>query len=232
MTDKKNDNSQVELDKTIIETTHKVEDFYTKNRKNINTAILVIAVIAIGFVGYKQWYLAPKETEAQGEIFMAQKYFDRDSFNLALNGNASFKGFAEIADAYSGTKVGNLANYYAGICNLRLGKFEEAIASLDQFSTSNELVAPLAEGAKGDAYVELGNLDKAVSQYKKAAGMNANKLTSPVFLKKAGLVLEEQQQYDEAVKVYTQIKDEFADAQEAQDIDKYIARASAMKEGK
>ncbi|MCU0441147.1 MAG: tetratricopeptide repeat protein [Bacteroidia bacterium] len=232
MTDKKQDKGQVELDQTILETTHKVEDFYTKHRKNINTSLLVIAAIAVGFFAYKQWYLAPKETEGQAEIFMAQKYFDRDSFNLALNGNASFKGFAEIADAYSGTKVGNLAHYYAGICNLRLGKFEEAIASLDQFSTTNELVAPLAEGAKGDAYVELGNLDRAVSQYKKAASMNENKLTSPVFLKKAGLVLEEQQQYEEAVNVYTQIKNDYPEAQEAQDIDKYIARASALKEGK
>ncbi len=224
-------NNELDLDKSLVETTHKVEAFYIKNKKNINTSLIALVVIVGGYLGYKQFYLAPKEAEAQKEIFMAQKYFEIDSFALALNGNDAFKGFSAIADEYSGTKVGNLAHYYAGICLLRTGAFQDAIDQLEDFSTTNELIAPLAEGAIGDAYVELADLDKGAKHYLKAAKMTSNKLTSPIFYKKAGLVFEEQKNYQEAIDAYTTIKTDFADAQEAQDIDKYIARATALSAG-
>lgn len=225
------ENNELDLDKTLADTTHKVEDFYHNNKKQINMALIAIVVIVGGYLGYKELIVKPMETEAQNEIFRAQKYFEMDSFNLALTGNDKFKGFEAIADEYGASKAGNLAHYYAGICNLRTGKYQEAIDHLESFSTENKLIGPLAEGAIGDAYVELGDLDKGAKHYLKAARMSKNKLTSPVFLKKAGMVFEEKQEFGEAVEVYTSIKKEFAESQEAQDIDRFIARAAAMKEG-
>ena len=84
MTDKKNDN--LDLDAALANTTHKVEDFYTKNKKNINTGILVLVVAVAGYFGLKQFYFEPREQEAQVEIFKAQQMFDVDSFNMALKG--------------------------------------------------------------------------------------------------------------------------------------------------
>jgi tetratricopeptide (TPR) repeat protein len=225
-------NNDLDLDKALVETTHKVEDFYSKNKKNINTALIALVVLVGAYIGYKKFYIEPKEAEGQKEIFMAQKAFEVDSFEIALKGNGTFKGFADIASEYSGTKAGNLAHYYAGICFLRTGAFQDAIDQLEDFSTSNELIAPLAEGAIGDAYVELGDLDQGAKHYTKAAKMNSNKLTSPVFFKKAGMVYEEQKDYSKAIDAYNTIKNDFSDAQEAQDIDKYIARATALNEGK
>ncbi|MFA6261949.1 MAG: tetratricopeptide repeat protein [Bacteroidia bacterium] len=228
MTDKKEHN-ELDLDKTLAATTHKVENFYHNNKKQINYAIVgVLAILAL-YVGFTKFYLSPLETEAQRESFAAQRYFDMDSFNLALNGNDQITGFETISDEYGLTKMGNLAHYYAGICNLRLGNFEAAIDHLESFSTGNKLVGPLAEGALGDAYVETGDLDKGVKHYIAAAKMSKNKLTAPVFYKKAGQVYEEQKEYGRALDMYETIKKDFADAQEAQDIDKYIARAKAME---
>jgi tetratricopeptide (TPR) repeat protein len=223
--------NNLDLDKTLVDTTHKVEDFYANNKKQINIALIAIVVLIGGYVGYKKLILEPMDIEAQKEIFMAQKYFEMDSFALALNGNDKFKGFEAIAEEYGAGKAGNLAHYYAGICNLRIGQYEAAIEHLEDFSTENLLIGPLAEGAIGDAYVELGDLDKGVSHYMKAARMSKNKLTSPVFLKKAGMVYEEKQSYGDALEAYQTIKKDFAESQEAQDIDKFIARATALKEG-
>lgn len=231
MTNKKQDNNELDLDKSLVETTHKVEHFFEENKKNLTIAGIALVVLVGGYFAYTNMYLKPKEAEAQKEVFMAQKYFEIDSFDLALKGNGTFKGFSDIANEYSGTKIGNLAHYYAGICHLRKGEFQEAIDQLEDFTTSNELIAPLAEGAKGDAYVELADLDKGVKHYMKAAKMNSNKLTSPIFLKKAGIVFEEQKNYAEALDAYNAIKKDFPDAQEAQDIDKFIARVTALKEG-
>lgn len=223
--------NNLDLDKTLVDTTHKVEDFYASNKKQINMAIIAIVVLIGGYVGYKKLIVEPMEIETQKEIFMPQKYFEMDSFALALNGNDKFKGFEAIAEEYGASKVGNLAHYYAGICNLRTGQYEAAIEHLEDFSTENLLIGPLAEGAIGDAYVELGDLDKGVNHYMKAARISKNKLTSPVFLKKAGMVYEEKQSYGDALEAYQTIKKDFAESQEAQDIDKYIARAKALKEG-
>lgn len=232
MTDKKHENQELDLDKKLADTTHFVEDFYHKNKKQLTYVLAALVVIIGGYVAYDQLYVSPMEDEAQKEIYHAQQYFDIDSFSLALNGNDKFKGFGAIADEYGSSKAGNLAHYYAGICNLRLGKYQEAIDHLESFSTDNKMISPMAEGAIGDAYVELGDLDKGVKHYVKAARMSKNKLTSPIFYKKAGLVYEEQKEYAEAVSVYETIKKDFSESQEAQDIDKYIARASALKEGK
>lgn len=227
MTDKKNDN--LDLDAALANTTHKVEDFYTKNKKNINTGILVLVVAVAGYFGLKQFYFEPREQEAQVEIFKAQQMFDVDSFNMALKGNGTFKGFADIASEYSGTKAGNLAHYYAGICMLRTGDYAGAVDMLEGFSSDNALVGPLAAGLLGDAYVESGEIEKGAKQYLKAARMSKNKLTSPVFFKKAGIAFEELKNYSDAVEAYNSIKNDYPDAQEATDIDKYIARASSLK---
>lgn len=225
-------NNNLDLDVALAKTQHSVEDFYSKNKKNINMVMIALVVVVAGYFGARKFYFEPKEAEAQNEIFKAQQYFDKDSFALALKGNAKFKGFADIADEYSGTKAGNLAHYYAGVCMLRTGDFTGAIDQLEGFSTDNKLVGPLATGLLGDAYVETNELEKGANQYLKAARMSKNKLTSPVFFKKAGIVYEELKNYNDAIDAYTNIKTDYPDAQEAQDIDKYIARATALKEGK
>ena len=69
--------------------------------------------------------------------------------------------------------------------------------------------------------------NKAVTYYKKAAAKYENSYTSPLFLKKLGLVYEEQKEYDAALKVYQKIKTGFPDSFEATSIDTYIARAEA-----
>lgn len=226
---KEEKNAELALDHQLLETTHKVEHFYHNYKKQINIFVVAAAVVVLSYVAYKMYYLEPKEKEAQGAMFNAQIWFEKDSFNLALKGQGDILGFEAIADEYGITKAGNLAHYYAGICFMRKGEFQSAIDQLDQFSSSNKLIGPLAEGLKGDAYVELNDLEKGAKLYIKAANMSKNKLTSPVFLKKAGLVYEELKSYGDAIDAYEKIKKEFSDAQEAQDIDKYIARATAEK---
>lgn len=220
---------QLDLDATLIETSHKVESFYENNKKGIQYGALVI-VLAIGaYMGFKTFYLEPKEKEAQSAMFQAQAWFEKDSFDLALNGQGSIEGFNSIAETYGLTNAGNLAHYYAGVCCMRKGDFAAAIDHLEDFSTSNELVGPLATGLLGDAYSESGDIDKAASQYMKAANQSKNKLTSPIFLKKAGIAFEEVKNYGKAADAYEKIKKEYAESQEASDIDKYIARSKALE---
>jgi tetratricopeptide (TPR) repeat protein len=207
----------------------RTEKYIEDNRKSLTIIIVAIAVVVGGYFGYKKFYLEPKETEAQSEMFVAERYFEQDSFKLALEGDGQNLGFLTIIDDYGFTKSANLSNYYAGICYLRLGKFQDAIDNLEQFDGNDRLVAPVALGATGDAYIELGNLKKGVKYYEKAAALNKNSMTSPIYLLKAGYVYEELKDNKNALKVYETIKYQYPTSDEARDIDKYI-EAAKMKQ--
>ena len=212
-----------------------VEQFYSKTEtfieENKNVLVGIVAALAIiigGYFAYNGFYLAPMQDEAQQEMFMAEKYFSQDSMNLAIYGDDVYAGFLEISDNYSGTKAGNLSNYYLGIAFLRTGQFEQAIDALNDFDSDDEMIGTIALGAKGDAYMELGDLNKAVSNYEKAANRRDNEFTSPLYLKKAAETYELLGEYDNAVEHYKSIKEDYKKSAEASDIDKYIARAESF----
>ena len=119
------------------------EQFIEKNQKNLTIIIVAILVIVSIYFGYKRFYLAPMEKEAQSQIYAAEYNFEKDSFKLALNGNDNDMGFLYVADKYSMTKTGNLANYYVGICYHKLGEYQKAIDFLKKFDAGDLLVTPV-----------------------------------------------------------------------------------------
>jgi tetratricopeptide (TPR) repeat protein len=208
----------------VEEAFSKTEQFIEKNQKIILIIVGAIVLVVLGYFGFKRIYLAPREKEAQSQMFMAEKYFEMDSITKALNGDGNYLGFLAIIDQYKFTKSANLSHYYAGICYLKKGEFQTAIDQLNKFSASDELVGPMAIGAIGDAYMELNNTDKAIEYYLKAADKRKNDLTSPMFLMKAGMAYEIEGKNDLALKTYTRIKTEFARTNEGREVDKYIAK--------
>jgi len=136
----------------IEETLSRTEQYIEKNQENLVRIVLGTVVIIALFMGYQKFYIAPMEKEAQADMFMAELYFEKDSFNLALTGEDNvFIGFIDIADEYSGTKAAELANYYAGLSYLNTGDFENAIEYLDDFSSNDIILSSLALGCIGDA---------------------------------------------------------------------------------
>jgi hypothetical protein len=85
-------------------------------------------------------------------MFVAQKFQQLDGvasdslYKLSLNGSEGKFGFIKIADEYSGTDAGNLANYYAGMAYLNTGKYNEAIDYLIQIN-DDIVLSGLATGA-------------------------------------------------------------------------------------
>lgn len=207
----------------------KTEQFIEDNQNKILYVIGGIVLLVVGYLGITRFYIQPREKEAQSQMFMAEQYFGKDSFNLALNGDGNYLGFLDIIDEYSITKPAKLARYYAGISYLRLGQFQEAVDYLNKFKTKDVILGPVAQGAMGDAYLELGEQEKALSQYDKAIAMSDNEMTTPIFLMKAGNLLETMGQQEKALKLYTQVKEKYPETNEGRMVDKYIARASIKK---
>lgn len=206
----------------------RTEQYIENNQKSLTIIVLAIIVIVGLFVGYKRLYIAPMEKEAKGQIFAAEQYFEKDSFNLALYGDGNYLGFIDIVDSYGPTKTGNLAKYYAGISFLGLGEYEKALEYLKKYSINDRMIGSVTYGAIGDCYVQLEKLDEGVNYYVKAAKYGKNEFTTPVYLMKAGLVYEELGKYSEALKVYNKVKVEYSKSTEAREVEKYIARVNMM----
>jgi len=223
---KKIDNTEEKIH-AVEEALSKSEKFIEKNQKILTIIIGSAIVIVLGVFAFQKLYIGPREKAAQGQMFMAQKYFEEDSLNKALNGDANFPGFLDIIDNYSMTKSSNLAKYYAGIIYLKQGKYEDAITYLKKFSSNDEFVGPMATGSIGDAYMELGQKDKALESYLKASSQQVNDLTTPLYLMRAAFVYEDMGKFDKAVELYEKIQKEHTKSTEARDIEKYIEQARA-----
>jgi tetratricopeptide (TPR) repeat protein len=221
MSKKKIDHTEARIE-SVENALSKTEQYIEENQKSLTIIVIAIAVIVGGYLGYKKLYLAPTEIEAQKQMFVAEQYFEKDSFNLALQGDGSNLGFLDIIDNYGITKSANLAHYYAGISYLHLGQYDNAIEYLKKFDVNDKLISSVALGAIGDAYVQLGNLDEGTDFYIKAADNNKNDFTSAIYLMKAGLVYEKQGNYNKALEVYQKIKKDYPQSDEARDIGKYI----------
>ena len=214
---------------TMEETLNQSEAFFLKYKKAIIGVVIALVVIIAGIVLYKTYVSGPKEIKASTAIAKGQEYFAANNFEMALNGDsASFKGFAKLADEYSSTAAGNLANLYAGLCYAKLDKWEDAVKYLEKYDgADDQMISPAAEGALGNAYVHLNQLDNAVSHLKKAAEKADNNSLSPTFLIQAGEILESQGKNDEALKLYQTVKEKYFNSMASQTIDAYIERVSA-----
>lgn len=214
----------------VEEAFSKTELYIENNKKSLSIIAVTIVALIGGYFAYKYWYVAGEETTARKEMFKAEAFFEKDSLDKAINGDPATNalGFQQIADDYGITPSGNLAEYYLGICYLKKGQYEQAVEHLENFNSKDQIVAPIATGAIGDAKMELGKVDEAITYYLKAAEQSNNKFTTPIYLKKAALANEERKSYADAVKLYERIKNEFGETQEARDIEKYIAHAKAL----
>ncbi|QNL50052.1 tetratricopeptide repeat protein [Olivibacter sp. SDN3] len=202
--------------------------FVRDNQKSLAFIAIGIVILILLYIGYQRFYLAPRAERATNEMFKAEEYALIDSLQgRAIDGDGSYPGFKEIAEEYSNTKSANIANAYLGGLYLRQGKYQEAVAALSKYSdTGSPVLDPLIAGLLGDAHVELKDYKKAADQYKKAANKSDNSFTSPLFLKKLGLVNEAQNDYKSALEAYNKIKSDYPQSYEASIIDGYIARSS------
>lgn len=211
----------------IVEVTESASDFFERNQKAILGVLAGVVLLLGAFFAYKYGVSEPKNKAAMESIEQAQYQFSRDSFALALEDpGMESEGFLDIIDNYGGTKVANLANYYAGVSYLNLGSYEAAIEYLRDFSPADDITPAMKFGAMGDAYSEMGDLDKAASNYKKAANTNENSLTSPYYLFKLGMLQFKQGDKAAALSSFQKIKTDYPESTQAADIDKFIKLVS------
>ncbi len=204
-------------------------EYFFEQYKNVIIGI-VIAVVAliVGWWSYNNLIKKPKEQKAATAILDAQNYFEMDSLNFALKGDGANLGFEAIAKQYSGTAAGNRAKFCAGICNLKLGKYPEAIKYLEDFKADDALLSARKFGCIADAYAEQNQMDKAIENYKKAADAADNEITAPTYLYRAALALEQKGNKKDALELYKKVNKNYPNSQEGMASEIYIAKLEAQ----
>ena len=215
-------NEQEIRQQNVAEAVSKTELFFQKNGKIIYGCVVAVLLIALAILAYNRFVLQPKKAEAQKEMFKAEQRFAQGDYELALNGDDNNYGFEDIIAKY-GNKAGESVYLYAGASALQLGQFDKAIEYFKKYQGGDKILLARAQAGIGDAYVGLEDYKSAITWYEKAAATTDN-LFAAGYLLKAGQVAEELGDKDKALACYKKVKDQYPQAPEAMDIDKYITR--------
>ena len=189
------------------------EDFIRRHRGLLLGILVAVVAVVAGAFGYNYWR-TDQNQRGQAAMFRAVNYWEADSLAKATKGDGQHPGIDKVASEYSGTKAGNLANFYAGTAALKQGKFQQAYDYLDKFSSGDYLVQSRAYSLMGDAQLELNKPKEAAELYAKAADHNANEYFSPGYVLKQGIALEAAKDNAAAVKAYDRIINDYPSAQE------------------
>ena len=227
-----NQEEQQDQLENVENTLGRAEMFVEENREKLLIILSVIVALILGVWAYHKYIKGPRENNAAAQMHQAELNLQRDSINWALNGDGNYPGFLQVIDSYSGTKAANNAKYYAGACYMKLGQYDQAIKMLEGFASSDPILEPMSIGLIGDAYMEKGDVDKAIAQYGKAVGKAGNnKFVAPLYMQNLAVAYEKQQKLSDALGVYEKIKSDFPASTEARDAQKMI-QALGQKLGK
>ena len=208
----------------LNETLTSVEQHVENNKKIIIWSLAGIVAVAAVILLYYYGIYAPNKKASSDAISKAD-------IELAMgNDSTALAQYMQVADEFSGAQADRAA-LQSAIILYQKGKFEEAVKYLDDASFDENLVAPAAASLKGDCYVNLNNLDKAISCYDKAIkSSNDNALYTPLFMLKKATVLNEQSKIADALAIYEAIQSKYPTITRAYDvnIDGLIARAKAQ----
>ena len=214
---------------TIENALGKTEAWFEKNWKTIAIAVSAVLVVAAGVYAYEGLYKVPRGKKAADAMWVAEQLFIAGEYATALNGDGTNLGFVDVVASYGGTREARLAAHYAGICMLKQGELDGALEYLGKYravrGVTGAIVNAENEGLKGDVYVQKGDYATAAGHFRKAADVDDNILTTPMYLKKLGLALEAAGDYAGAVAAYKQVSDKYPASLEARDIDKFSAAA-------
>ncbi len=202
----------VEFFKDLDKEALNIESFLEKNARALSIAFGVLILAVLGWFGYQQFILGPKNEEATKSYLAAQKNLTDGKEDLALGGKSvANPGFLGTYEEYSSTKAGKLSAYNAGLIEFKKGNYQKAYDLLDNFSSNNKVLVALKYGAMADCLSNLNKAADALSMADKAASASDDAYTTYYFTKKAGMLALALKKNAEAKKYFSTIDEKYQD---------------------
>jgi tetratricopeptide (TPR) repeat protein len=203
-------------------------DEYNKIIYGVAIGLLVIVCVLLAF---NKFYLIPQSEKASSLMTTPiEFYMKADSLSLiqALEGDDENEGFLSIASSFKFTKTANTANYFAGMCYLKLGEKDDALDFLLKFKHKDNIFWYGAQAVISDLYDDQGDVKNAIKYCLKAAQSKDPYLT-PVNLFKLGQLYEREGDWKKVADAYETIKNRFYTEFQKMNVDKYLERALINK---
>jgi len=182
--------------------------------------IVVILALIFGF-SYVQ---SNRNADALEAMSQAVSRYEQGDYAAAIDGDMSFTGLLEIVDDYGSTKAGNLARFYAADALYRLGDLDRALPLFEAYDKGDNYLGASAYAGEAAIYEARGDHAAAAERYRHAADVFVSKVTSPDYLLKAGREYQLAGDTRAATDAYEQIREDFEDSPEAQNVDFYLAQ--------
>ena len=197
-----------DLDKEALN----IESFLEKNAKALSIAFGVLIIAVLGWFGYQQFIIGPKNEEATKSYLAAQKNLADGKEGLALGGKSvANPGFIGTYEEYGSTKACNLSAYNASLIEFKKGNYQKAYDLLDNFSSDNKVLVALKYGAMADCLSNLNKADDALAMADKASSASDDAYTSYYFTKKAGMLALALKKNADAKKYFATIDEKYQD---------------------
>ncbi|MBC9811327.1 tetratricopeptide repeat protein [Crocinitomicaceae bacterium CZZ-1] len=194
-----------------------------KRLRLITFAVGGALVLIVGYLVYYQFVSVPKNKKSEDAYWNGLNLASKDSTDMAI------EELTAQVKKYDGYKGGENAQFVLGRQYMEKGEFNKALETLEKVKVSDTYLSSMTLGLQGDCYSELKKYKEAAAKYKDAAKESINEWTTPMYLFKAGLCAEELQDFESALKLYEEIKNDYTTFANNKAIDKYIARVSNLK---
>lgn len=202
----------VEFFKDLDKEALNIEGFLEKNARILSIGFGILIVAVLGWFGYQQFILGPKNEEATKSYLSAQKNLAEGKDDLALGGKSvANPGFLGTYEQYGSTEAGKLAAYNAGLIEFKKGNYQKAYDLLDNFSSGNKVLVALKYGAMADCLSNLNKSDDALAMADKASSASDDAYTSYYFTKKAGMLALALKKNADAKKYFAAIDEKYQD---------------------
>lgn len=210
----------------LLESVSKTQIFFNTYKKHLMYAAIAILVVGVGSAAYYFFGYAPAKNEAQTAMIQPERYFAEGNYASALNGDGNNIGFADIIDTFGG-KTDKIAFAYAGICELKLKNYENALGYFEKYDSKEPIMKARVIALKGDAYCGLEKYEEAVKCYKNAVKVSESSFNAE-YLLSAGVACEKLGKTEEALSYYRQIKENYPLSVAGSKVDKYISRIETL----
>jgi len=202
----------------LLENVAKATSFFIENRTIILAVVIGVIVVTGSLIGY-QYYKAALEEQAQELLAIAEGYYSLGDYDRALNGD-SFEltyGFLAIANDFSGTEAGNLANYYAAVSSFKLDNIEDALTQFGKYDAPSGILGVGSISFYASILNENGSKERAAQTYIEAAEWDENEFTSPFNLLKAAEIYYALEDFETAQELTHRILTDYPNSSEVTD---------------
>jgi tetratricopeptide (TPR) repeat protein len=164
-----------------------------------------------------------KEETSKNAYLTGLKLASIDSTDLAI------EELIIVIEKHNGKIGGEIAQFILGRQYMNKGEFSKALNELENVKSNDPYISSMSLCLQGDCHSEMKDYKKAGKKYLEAAAMNENELTTPMYLLKAGMCAEKENDFDLAFECYSKIKDSYPTFANKKSIDKYLDRLLKSK---